>query len=81
MHRVTSAPAVKAAAKGAPLLTPGMLAAMAGGGGAGAGQAIEKRAAAPRPAALAPAAPKPPPTPAAPSADFQRLLQKLESSA
>ena len=105
MHRVTSAPAVKAGAKGAPLLTPGMLAAMAGGGGlgagqaieklaggggAGAGQAIEKRAAtaiekraatAPRPAALAPAAPKPPPTPAAPSADFQRLLQKLESSA
>jgi hypothetical protein len=82
MHRVTSAPAVKAGTKGAPLLTPGMLAAMAGGGGAGAGQAIEKRAAtAPRPAALAPAAPKPPPTPAAPSADFQRLLQKLESSA
>ena len=82
MHRVTSAPAVKAAAKGAPLLTPGMLAAMAGGGGAGAGLDMEKRGAtAPRPAALAPAAPKPPPTPAAPSADFQRLLQKLESSA
>ena len=83
VHRVPSAPIMapaKSASKG-QLLTPDMLAAMTGAKGAPKATAADRSAkllsmrAAPAPATTS-AAPA-----AAPSADFQRLLAKLDASA
>jgi hypothetical protein len=83
VHRVPSAPIVapaKSASKG-QLLTPDMLAAMTGARGAPKATAADRSAKLLSMRAPAASAPTSAPPAAAPSADFQRLLAKLDGSA